>query len=255
MSKILGDLLRDSREKLGLSLDDAAKETKIQKRYIIDLETEDFEDMPGKVYERGFLKTYVSFLGLDEKTFLDLHDEIRGEKKQIEQELEIESNHEESQKKGKLKIFLWVIIFIFVAFGAVKIIEIIDKKSNPIENNKIQNEDKIGEIIDQKQETVSADIPESEIEVVEETTGSAVQVKIEKKIEIKLIGKTWIQVFINGKRVKEGEFDSTEELKFEGAVTDQIFVKIGNIKNADIYYNGKIEDESTAYKNVWKKTF
>ncbi len=44
-------------------------------------------------------------------------------------------------------------------------------------------------------------------------------------------------------------------INYEGGDTDQIFVKIGNIKNADIFFNGQQEDESIAYKNVWKKTF
>jgi len=253
MNKILGDVLKNARENRGLTLDEVALETKIQKRYLEDLEKEDFEDMPGKVYERGFLRTYAEALGLDVKEVLELHDEIRGDKKV--EEVNEEEHHEEKQKKSKLKIFLGIIVIVFIGFGAVKILEIIDKKSNKVEAVAIVEEEKVQEPTEQKQETVASDIPESEIEVVDSSTTSAIEIKISKRVEVKLTGKTWLQVFINGKKEKEGEFGANEVIKYEGGDTDQIFVKIGNIKNADIFFNGQQEDESIAYKNVWKKTF
>lgn len=253
MNKILGDILKNARENRGLTLDEVALETKIQKRYLEDLEKEDFEDMPGKVYERGFLRTYAEALGLDAKEVLELHDEIRSDKKV--EEVNEEEHHEEKQKKSKLKIFLGIIVIVFIGFGAVKILEIIDKKSNKVEAVAIAEEEKVQEPTEQKQETVASDIPESEIEVVDSSTTSALEIKISKRVEVKLTGKTWLQVFINGKKEKEGEFGANEVIKYEGGDTDQIFVKIGNIKNADIFFNGQQEDESIAYKNVWKKTF
>lgn len=257
MNRVLGDILKNAREKQELSLDDLAKETKIQKRYLIDLENENFEDMPGKVYERAFLKTYANILDLDVNEILDLHDQIRGEKKDlIEEDIPKKTNIEKTHKKGKLKIFLWVVIAVFVAFGVVKVLEIIDKRS-PVQQEAVINEDdKSDEVAEPKENAeVSADIPKSEIEEVVATTEAAIAPKISKKVEIKLSGKVWLQVFVNGAKQKEGEFNQGEPLIFEGSDTDQIFVKIGNIKNADVYLNGVVEDESTAYKNVWKKTF
>lgn len=252
MNKILGDLLKNAREEKKLSLDDLAKETKILKRYLIDLEEEQFEDMPGKVYERGFLKTYANSLELDEKEVLEIYEELRGEKKG--KETAEEEQPEKKHKKGKLRIFLWLVLIVFIILGAVKVLEIIDKQSKTTENVIIE-EEKSEDNTEQKQEAVSADIPQSEIEEVIATTEAAVVPVIAKKIEVKLSGKTWVQIYINGKKVKEGEFGAGELLVFEGSKTDQIFVKIGNIKNADIIYNGVSEDESTAYKSVWKKTF
>lgn len=254
MNKILGDLLKNTREEKGLTLDDLAQETKIQKRYLIDLEEEDFDDLPGKVYARGFLKTYANALGLDEKLILHMHEELTGEKKLDNDIAEHHHTHDEKHKKGKLKIFMWVLIIVFVAFGVVKMLELIDKKS-PVTQHVAVEEDKTGDIAEPKQETAVSDIPQSEIEEVVATTESAIAPKIAKKVEIKLTGKVWLQVFINGQKVKEGQFNANEPLLFEGAENDQIFVKIGNIKSADVFYNGIQEDESIAYKSVWKKTF
>lgn len=251
MNKILGDLLKNAREKNGLSLDDVALETKIQKRYLADLEEEEFDDMPGRVYEKGFLKTYAQALGISEKEVMDLYEEIRGEKKAeiIEED---NSAVEEKHKKSKLKIFLSIIALVTIGIVVVKTLEIIDKKSK-VPEHAIVEEEKYEYSSEQKQENISADI--TEIEEIEEVEEELEIPKMTKKVEIKLSGRVWLQVFINGKREKEGEFDSSETLVFEGSETDQIFVKIGNIKEAEVYFNGVAEDESTAYRNVWKKTF
>lgn len=256
MNKILGDLLKKTREEKNLSLDDVARETKIQKRYIIDLETEEFEDMPGKVYERGFLRTYICLLELEEDKVLEIYDTLRNGKKEeeIEDEVETEKNQEHRQKKSKLKIFIGLIVILSFAFGTLKIMEFIDTKDKKQDAIVVNEEDKNVETVEQKSENSSANIPQSEIELVDSTASAIVPV-VSKKIEIKLSKKTWIQVFINGKREKEGEFESSEPLVFQGAENDQIFVKIGNIDNAEVFYNGQIEDEKIAYRKVWKKTF
>ncbi len=250
MNKTLGNLLKNTREASGLSLDELATETKIQKRYLIDLEEENFDDMPGKVYEKGFLKTYAQALGLSEKDVLGLYEEIREVKPcESEKEEEVEEKH----KISKLKIFIGIIFLIIISIAVVKTLELIDKKSKSTEKTIVVEEEKFEFTQEQKQENVSADI--SEIEEVKETKEEVETPKVTKSVEIKLTGRVWLQVFINGKKEKEGEFTASEKLIFEGSETDQIFVKIGNIKNADVYFNGVIEDESTAYKNVWKKTF
>lgn len=249
MNKILGNLLKSTREASGLSLDDLAIETKIQKRYLIDLEEENFEDMPGKVYEKGFLKTYAQALGLSEKDVLGLYEEIR-EIKPVDSQKEEEV--EEKHKISKMKIFISIIFLIIIGISVVKVLDVIDKKSK-MNEKAVMEEEKFEYTEEQKQENVSADI--TEIEEVKETKEEIQVPKMTKKVEIKLTGKVWLQVFINGKKEKEGEFTESEQLVFEGSETDQIFVKVGNIKNADVYFNGVIENESTAYKNVWKKTF
>jgi len=58
-------MLRQTREKKGLSLVDVENATKIRVRYIQALETEHYELIPGEVYRVGFLKNYARLLELD----------------------------------------------------------------------------------------------------------------------------------------------------------------------------------------------
>ncbi len=52
-----GDTLREAREDLGVSLADAERETRISRRYLEALESEDEAALPAGVYTRGFIRT------------------------------------------------------------------------------------------------------------------------------------------------------------------------------------------------------
>jgi cytoskeletal protein RodZ len=80
-----GQALRDAREDLGVSLAEAERETRINRRYLEALELEDATAMPPAVYTRGFIRTYSQYLGLDPDAMLDLY----GPQRAIEDDVEI----------------------------------------------------------------------------------------------------------------------------------------------------------------------
>ena len=61
----LGEWLRQHREELGISLEQAETDTRIRLRYLEALEVEDFEVLPDPVVGQGFLRNYAVYLGLD----------------------------------------------------------------------------------------------------------------------------------------------------------------------------------------------
>ncbi len=60
-----GDMLRLARESRGVSLDEAAADTRIRIEYLVALEAGNFAELPGEVYTRGFLRNYAVYLGSD----------------------------------------------------------------------------------------------------------------------------------------------------------------------------------------------
>lgn len=60
-----GDKFRKAREKRELSLDDVSNVTKINARMLRAIEEEHFEDLPGGVFNKGFIRAYAKHLGLD----------------------------------------------------------------------------------------------------------------------------------------------------------------------------------------------
>ncbi len=67
----IGATLREARERRGLSLDDVQLSLHFRVRYLIALEEEHWDHLPGEAYTKGFLRTYAEFLGLDGTLFID----------------------------------------------------------------------------------------------------------------------------------------------------------------------------------------
>jgi len=61
----LGEQLSVRREQLGISLAQAAAETKVAVHYIAALEQGSYDQLPGEVYARSFLRRYTAYLRLD----------------------------------------------------------------------------------------------------------------------------------------------------------------------------------------------
>ena len=69
----LGETLRQARLDKGVSLADAARDTRIRRSYLEALEAEDAAALPPAVYTRGFLRTYADYLGLDAGSMVELY--------------------------------------------------------------------------------------------------------------------------------------------------------------------------------------
>jgi len=62
----VGEQLKRERKKQNRTLDDVAEDTKISKMFLIALENDEIERLPGGVYTRSFIRAYARFLGIDE---------------------------------------------------------------------------------------------------------------------------------------------------------------------------------------------
>ncbi|MFN8518432.1 MAG: helix-turn-helix domain-containing protein [Chloroflexota bacterium] len=67
----VGDMLHAARDKKGVDLYRAERDTKIRARHLAALEAGDFAELPGSVYVKGFLRNYAVYLGLDPQEVLD----------------------------------------------------------------------------------------------------------------------------------------------------------------------------------------
>ncbi len=72
----LGELLRQTREEKGLSLQSVASATKIRENILTALENERCEDLPAPVYVRGLLRTLARHLKLDADHLQALYEEV-----------------------------------------------------------------------------------------------------------------------------------------------------------------------------------
>lgn len=72
----LGARLRRQRESRSLSVPDVSKVTKIPEKSVLLLEAGSFDDLPGDVFVRGFIRSYCKSVGLDADTTLRDYGEL-----------------------------------------------------------------------------------------------------------------------------------------------------------------------------------
>lgn len=73
----IGADLRAARQREALNLADVAARLRIGQPYLQAMEEGRFEDLPGRTYAVGFLRTYANFIGLDGERFIERYrDEV-----------------------------------------------------------------------------------------------------------------------------------------------------------------------------------
>jgi len=77
----LPERLYAARERKGVDLYRAERDTKIRARYLAALERGEYKELPGDVYTKGFLRNYALYLGLDPEEIVGQWRRERGDEK------------------------------------------------------------------------------------------------------------------------------------------------------------------------------
>ncbi|OFZ56645.1 MAG: hypothetical protein A2428_05330 [Bdellovibrionales bacterium RIFOXYC1_FULL_54_43] len=120
-SATLGEFLRQERERRGITLEQVASATKIGIRILHALEADQFVELPAKPFIRGFVTSYVRFIGLDPKEVLTTFGDF------IEQKAHDRPSRDEGhsgyafeKREGEQsRTMLWFVMGGFLVFGAV----------------------------------------------------------------------------------------------------------------------------------------
>jgi len=62
-----GARLKKEREQRKITLDEIAASTKVGTRFLRALEEERFDQLPGGIFNKGFVRAYARHLGIDEE--------------------------------------------------------------------------------------------------------------------------------------------------------------------------------------------
>jgi cytoskeleton protein RodZ len=74
-----GELLKRERELREVTLNEVTVATRIPPRFLEAFEREDWEKLPGGIFNRGFVRAIARYLGLDEESLLSEYDLAYGE--------------------------------------------------------------------------------------------------------------------------------------------------------------------------------
>ena len=81
-----GEQIKRERELRKVSLKEIADATKISVRYLRSLEENDFSQLPGGVFDRGYVRAYAQFVGLDEEATVEAYLAERGPEQVVQRD-------------------------------------------------------------------------------------------------------------------------------------------------------------------------
>lgn len=70
MSLTLGEKLQQAREARGITIAEVAEQTRISPLYIESIENNDYRTLPGGIFNKGFVKSFAKYVGVDEQEAL-----------------------------------------------------------------------------------------------------------------------------------------------------------------------------------------
>lgn len=256
----IGKKLRAAREQKGYTLDDLQQITKIQKRYLIAIEDQNFKALPGDFYVRAFVKQYADTVGLDGNELLkDYEDELPETKtdeysKHITQAVETRSSHhrtaekmENARRKYLPTIIIAVIVLaILLVIWVVAIVQHHDN-STKIDRSRVSVS---GESSHKSQKKASSSSKKTKktaaiklTETSRNASGVVYSTKSLKKgtnLQISTNARAWNSVTVDGtqrlgKTMNAGDKDNVVIAK----TVSSVVIRLGNASQTTVKIGGK----------------
>ena len=107
-SETVGEILRNKREEIGLSLDEITEKLNLDSNLIELLENNDFEKFKVETYLKGYLRAYAKLLGIDGDRIIKLYKESNPEK---EPEIlpDVKPKNQKNSSDRSVKLFSYII--------------------------------------------------------------------------------------------------------------------------------------------------
>ncbi len=119
MPQDFGSHLKHEREMRGISLEEIAASTKIQIRYLQALENNQFDQLPGTVFIKGFVRSYAKTIGCNADDLISAYDESIGSPQQDADQIERDlADRQDSQgRSARINLLGGVALVAVLAVG------------------------------------------------------------------------------------------------------------------------------------------
>lgn len=142
--KNIGEKLKEAREGIGVSIEEAAEDLKIRPSQIENIESGNSDAFKDVFYLKYFIRDYAKYLGLDKEDLVDEYnqylfdytsrlslDDIKEAKKKKKENKKIKSPYTIERKNKKVLIMVFVyIIILFLILSIIYLIVNIDNEND-----------------------------------------------------------------------------------------------------------------------------
>lgn len=235
----LGEKLQKARESKKIDLKQIADRTKINIKFLKDMEAGKFSFLP-ELYVRNFLKLYLQQLGEDVSGLLGEYDSITTK----EEELNITVVTEDDLKNikaskqlrsqfltliEKIKPYIRQMNFIWLGIGGVIVILVIYSLIKGGSNQKIISAGSTGKTI--------REVPKNSTDTSSSLFVNKIFNEKELTLELKGLERTWLQISVDDSVAQEHIFDSG--MTHTWHAKDKFKLLIGNAAGIRLFLNGK----------------
>ncbi len=252
-----GTRLKQEREQRGITLDTVALSTKIGTRFLRALEEDHFDQLPGGIFNRGFVRAYARCVGLDEDQMIADYLTASGEAQPkvaepIEPSRHVvpekhalpekEEGHErEREADGREKNLPWgmfavVLVVVVLGLAIWRFLSREPSTSTPSSSAGISASSSSAQTSPPvSRNTVAQDVPVASATTPEAANPSPAPGSF--VVLIKASEDSWVSITdADGKPVFEDTMEASTEKSIEAR--SEIKVKVGNLGGLDFWFNG-----------------
>jgi cytoskeleton protein RodZ len=284
-----GEKMRREREMRGVSLEEISESTKIGTRSLRALEEEDFEKLPGGIFNKGFVRAYSRFLGLDEEQAVADFDAAWREQQAARgpvPELEPERQPAEPEPSSNRLSLIAAIVLLAIAVVGYALKHYLSARAEnvPASNTEVQqvapspsdagqqpesptrspiSETAVSPNVtpDSKQSkpepaptdvaTNSNSIPTQKANRTEFSTPSGANAAI--LLEVTALEDSWLSVSADGKSLGQGILSAQKSRTIRAS--KEVRLRVGNVAGVEVSFNGKPVNIDGQPKQVKELTF
>ena len=264
----IGRTLRETRERLGLTLEEAERTIRIRVSRLETLERGEFDSLPSEVQARGFLHNYAEFLGLDPEELLRRYDESRQPKRR--RSLVARGTSKTVRKNNsvrRMRMPSWfstdILIVAIITLGVIVVLIWGGRKlyaNIGIEDDAAGVASSVDAIslptaTNTPSPAVSALVDLTPLTTEEPTATSTLILNVLDQVNLQVIAEreSWVQVLVDGEEIFRGRMGAGERYDYLGEERVEVFT--GNGGGIHVIFNGQDQglmgDVGQVVTRVW----
>ena len=142
MSSTLGEKIRQAREERGITIMEVSEQTRISPLYLEAIENDDYSPLPGGIFNKGFVKSFAKYVGIDENEALQDYARLITQQTGSEDNMEPQTYRPEvltddrTSSSNMLTIVFAIIILALMTWGVYSLVSYVqDQQNQPVVSN------------------------------------------------------------------------------------------------------------------------